>query len=96
MRFAPRLHPRLVDAILRLDDPTVRIAETHRRVGEVADRYGLPRPSYERVRTIVQQGRLRPVHPSTTDVLLDIAFTSRPPQAFGEHLAGTLPPKRRR
>jgi hypothetical protein len=96
VRFAPRLHPRLFDEILKLDDPLVRIAETHRRVGEVADRHGLPRPSYERVRQIVHEARSRPVYPSTTDVLLDVAFRARPTLAVGDHLAGTLPPKRRR
>ena len=96
MRFAPRLHPRLFEAIVKLDDPLVRIAETHRRVGEVADRHGLPRPSYERVRQIVHDARNRPVYPSTTDVLLDVAFRARAPLAVGDHLAGTLPPKRRR
>lgn len=96
MQFAPRLHPRLFAAIVRLDDATVRIAETHRRVGELAERYGLPRPSYERVRMIVHRARREPVYPTTTEVLVDIAFQTCPPQAIGEQLAGTVPPRRRR
>jgi hypothetical protein len=94
MRFAPRLHPRLFEAIVKLDDPGVRIADTHRRVGELADRHGLPRPSYERVRQLVHHARRRRVYPTTTEVLLDIAFRTRPPLALGDHLAGTLPPSR--
>ena len=90
---APRIDSRLVAAIERLDDEAVRIAETNRRVGEVADALGLTRPSYEQVRTIVHEARRRGRLPSTGDVLLDIAFRTRPPSALGEHLAGVLPPE---
>jgi hypothetical protein len=90
---APRTDVRLVAAIERLDDETVRIAETNRRVGLVAEALGLPRPSYEQVRRIVHEARRRGRLPSTGDVLLDIAFRTRPPSALGEHLAGVLPPE---
>lgn len=96
MRSAPRLHPRLVAAIALLHDPALGIAENESPVGELADRYGLPRPSYERVRLLVHRASRRFPDPTTGEVLLDIAFRSRPPQAFGDHLAGTLPPRRRR
>jgi hypothetical protein len=91
--FAPRIDARLVVAIERLDDPTVRIAETNRRVGEIAETIGLPRPSYEQVRTIVHESRRLGPRPSAGDVLLDIAFRVRPPSAFGDYLADTLPPE---
>jgi hypothetical protein len=93
---APRIDSRLVAAIERLDDPLVRIAETNRRVGAVADVLQLPRPSYEQVRAIVHQTRRQGRRPGAGDVLLDIAFRTRPPIAFGDYLAGTLPPEPRR
>jgi hypothetical protein len=93
---APRVDVRLVAAAERLDDPAVRIAETNRRVGLVAEALGLTRPSYEQVRRIVHEARRRGRRPTTGDVLLDIAFRTRPPSAFGEHLAGVLPPERPR
>jgi hypothetical protein len=90
---APRIDVRLVAAAERLDDPFVRIADTHRQVGLVADALGLTRPSYEQIRTIIQDARRRGRAPTTGDVLLDIAFRVRPPSALGEHLAGVLPPE---
>ena len=90
---APRTDVRLVAAIERLDDDDACIAETNRRVGLVAEALGLPRPSYEQVRRIVHEARRRGRLPSTGDVLLDIAFRTRPPSALGEHLAGVLPPE---
>ena len=83
---------RLVAAAERLDSRTHPIAETNRRVGRVADELGLPRPSYERIRTLIHASRQHGRQPTTGDVLLDIAFRARPPAAFVEHLVGTLPP----
>jgi hypothetical protein len=57
--FAPRYDRRLLDAIRRLDDEAVAIAETCRRVGDVADTLGLPRPSYVHLRRIVVAERRR-------------------------------------
>ena len=91
LSFAPRIDARLVAAAERLDNPTTPIAETNRRVGLVAGELGLVRPSYEQVRTIVVQARRRGRQPSTGDVLLDIAFRTRPPSALLDHLVGTLP-----
>jgi hypothetical protein len=88
---APRIDPRLVAAIERLDDVTVRIAEMNRRLGEVADALGLPRPSYEQVRTITHELRRLGPRPGPGQLLLDIAFRVRPPTALGDYLAGTLP-----
>jgi hypothetical protein len=90
---APRTDVRLIAAIERIDDPLVRIAETNRKVGLVAEALGLARPSYEQVRRIVHEARRRGRRPTTGDVLLDIAFRVRPPTALGEHLAGVLPPE---
>ena len=92
LQFAPRIDSRLVAAAERLDNPTTPIAETNRRVGEVAAELGLVRPSYEQIRRIVMQARMRGRQPSAGDVLLDIAFRVRPPTALVDHLVGTLPP----
>jgi hypothetical protein len=56
---APRYDPRLLAAIRRLDDEGRPIAETCRRVGEVAATLGLPRPSYVHLRRIVIAERHR-------------------------------------
>jgi hypothetical protein len=92
LRFAPRLSPRLLEAIARLDDERVPIAEVCRRVGTEADRLNLPRPSYQRVRELVhvvrQARRERRRRPSTSAVLLDVAFRVRPPAAILDHVSG--------
>jgi hypothetical protein len=90
---APRIDSRLVAAIECLDDASVRIAETNRRVGEVAEALGLARPSYEQVRKIVHEIRHLGPRVGPGQVLLDIAFRVRPPTAFGDYLVGTLPPE---
>jgi hypothetical protein len=91
---APRIDSRLVAALERLDDRTTPIAETYRRVTVVARALGLVRPSYEQVRTLVHEARQHGRRPTTGDVLLDVAFRTRPPTALGDHLAGTLAPHR--
>jgi hypothetical protein len=68
----PRIPRRLVDALVRLDDGTMPIAELCRRVGAEADAAGLTRPSYERVRELVQLARAcrpQPLGPSTLQIL---------------------------
>jgi hypothetical protein len=57
VRSGPRIHPDLVRALMRIDDETVPIAEVCRRLGAEADRRGLTRPSYERVRELVHLAR---------------------------------------
>jgi hypothetical protein len=59
--MAPRISSRLIEAIVRFDDRGRPIAETNRRVGAEAERLGLTRPSYQRIRELVHQIRnLRP------------------------------------
>ena len=89
VRIAPRLDQRLVVAVGGLDDPKRPIAETWRRTGVVAERLGLPRPSYEQVRILVGQFRAGKPSPTLGDVLLDIAFRAAPPDALLDFLAGT-------
>jgi hypothetical protein len=93
---APRIDRRLVAAAELLDEKTVPIAETNRRVRALADALGLTRPSYEQLRQVIHEARRRGRVPSTGEVLLDIAFRVRPPDALGDHLAGVLPPRRTR
>jgi hypothetical protein len=91
LSFAPRVDSRLVAAAERLDSPGTPVAETNRRLGLVAAELGLVRPSYEEVRRIVSESRRRGRQPTAGDVLLDIAFRVRPPDAFLDYLTGDLP-----
>jgi hypothetical protein len=54
---AARIPDRLLAAIERLDDRAVPLAEIARRVGAEADRLGLTRPSYERIRQLLHESR---------------------------------------
>jgi hypothetical protein len=87
--LAPRTDSRLVAAVERLDRSDVPIAETWRRAGVVAEELGLIRPSYPQVRRIVHAARQRGRRPTAGDILLDIAFRTKPPQAFIDYLADT-------
>jgi hypothetical protein len=92
---APRISPRLLDALVRVDNRSLPIAEVSRRVGAEADRLGLPRPSYERVRVLVHELRRLRRGPSTASILVDVALRARPPAALIDHLAGIgVPPLR--
>src|SRR5437588_10448740 len=93
--FSPRLSSRLVAEIERADRGTVPIAEISRRVGAAADRLGLPRPSYERIRQLVHEQRcLRRAAPTTGEVVLDVLTRSRPPVALLDQAAGVPQPRR--
>jgi hypothetical protein len=56
---APRYDARLVAAIARVDDPSLPMAETVRRLGRVAEELGVPRPSYVHMRLYVAEHRER-------------------------------------
>jgi len=94
--IAPRISPRLIDAIVRLDDRSVPIAETNRRVGQEAERLGLARPSYQRVRVLVHQLRRIRRRPTMASVLIDVAVRARPPEAILDELSGVGVPHLRR
>jgi hypothetical protein len=74
---AARIDSRLIAAIKRIDSRKHPIAETNRRVGAIADRLGLPRPSYEQTRVHVHALR----HCSSADevdqLLLELTFRTR-------------------
>ncbi len=82
------MSPQLLETLVRTDDRAIPIAETCRRVGNEADRIGLTRPSYERVRLLVHESRRIRRDPSTASVLADVAFRVRPPEALVDHLSG--------
>jgi len=73
----PRIDERLVAALARLDDPTLPIAETNRRLGLVAEGLGLIRPSYQQVRIIVHELRSRRRSSRVGETLLEIAYGMR-------------------
>jgi hypothetical protein len=54
---APRLDRRLLEAVVRLDDTAVPIAELHRSLRKHAAKLDIPRPSYECVRLLVHDAR---------------------------------------
>ena len=76
-RCGPRIDQRLVAAIARLDDPTLPIAETNRRLGVVAEGLGLLRPSYQQVRVIVHELRAQKRSSRRGETLLEIAYGMR-------------------
>ncbi len=67
--MAPRISPRLIEVVLRFDDRTVPIAETYRRVGAEAERLGLTRPSYQRIRVLVHEARNATPRLTVSDVV---------------------------
>jgi hypothetical protein len=86
-RSAPRISYRLLDALERLDDGKLGFGELTRRVGAEAVRLGLPRPSYEQVRSIaVRRRTVGAARPRTAEVLLEVATRARPPEALLDHL----------
>ena len=96
MDFAPRISRRIRAEIERLADGSQSAAEITRSVGSTAERLGMRRPSYEQVRALVREHRARPRFQSTTDLLLDVAFRVRPPEAIVTHLGGIRTPVRRK
>jgi hypothetical protein len=80
-RSAPRIAWPLVEAIPRLDDPGLPIAETWRRLCLVAERMGLPRPSYEQTRQLVHRSRRIRALPTTDGPLLDVLTRAASPTA---------------
>ena len=86
----PRIDERFVSAIARLDDLTLPIAETNRRLGAVAEGLGLIRPSYQQVRVIVHELRSQHRSPRLGAILLDISYGVRPPQAIYDLVTGDI------
>jgi hypothetical protein len=87
------MSPHLLETLVKADSLSVPIAETCRRVGAEADRIGLARPSYERVRLLVHEARRIRRGPGTARVLADVAFRVRPPEAVLDHISGVGVPE---
>jgi hypothetical protein len=91
---AARVPPRLLAALVRLDDRTLPTAEIYRRLGAEADRLGLTRPSYERIRVLLEESRrIRRNRPTTAHVLVEVALRARPPEAILDHVSGIGVPR---
>ena len=93
-RSAVRLSYRQLRRLAVLDDDRLPIAEVHRRFARDAEARALLRPSYERTRLLVNELRaLRRRRVRTRDVLLDIAFRVRPPEALLDQISGVGVPR---
>src|SRR3954471_19064201 len=89
--MAPRISRRLIDALVRFDDRGRPIAETYRRVGAEAERLGLTRPSYQRIRELVHEARAirHRRRPGPGDVLrLALAMNTGNPHEFIDAMQG--------
>ena len=91
--FAPRISPRLLSALARIDDERLSFAEVNRRLGAEAERLRLPRPSYQRVRELIHQLRRLRVGPSTAQVLWEVAWRVRPFGAVLDQVSGVGVPR---
>lgn len=78
-RSAPRIAWPLVEAIPELDEPGLSIADLWRRLGALAVRLGLPRPSYEQTRVLVHRSRRIHAIPGVGDLVVDVMFKTRGP-----------------
>jgi hypothetical protein len=82
---APRIDSRLIAAIAWLDDDTKPIAVTCRRIGRVAERLGIVRPSYEQVRVLVHSERRRAgTRSAERELVADVVLGRRSPTALSE------------
>jgi hypothetical protein len=74
-KAAPRYDPRLLTAARAMDDESKPMAETCRQVGALAERLGVPRPSYVHLRRFLRAERLRrqELRELIGDVLDDVA-----------------------
>lgn len=76
---APRIDTRLRRTARRLGRRPASIADIHRRVGEYAEHLGVARPSYEQVRLVVNDERIRQAaRRATAELLLDVDVGTRP------------------
>jgi len=76
VELAPRYDPRILEALRALDDRGEPMAEIARRVGRVAAKLGLPKPSYVHLRRCIielreEQDAARERRREIADILLD-------------------------
>jgi len=84
--LAPRISHRLIEAVVRFDDRSQPIAETYRRVGAEADRLGLTRPSYQRIRVLVHESRRIRRAPTAAERLWTLTLPLRTPEELIDRL----------
>jgi hypothetical protein len=94
--FAPRIDRRLIAAIARLDRRDTPIAETNRRVGELAAKLGVTKPSYEQVRAIVHAARNEVRAYGVLDAAYDVSFRTADPKVVAERLVERAPVRGRK
>jgi hypothetical protein len=74
----PRVERDFLDRVTKLDDPSEPIAETYRRIRSLANEQGIPRPSYERVRTHLRATRRREdERKQARTLVLELAYNTR-------------------
>lgn len=85
MRFASHFSPRLLDEVDRLSEQRIPIAEINRRVGKKAQRLGVTKPSYERVRQLVHEAReLQDGYVSALQIFFDFATRPNPSRTINQ------------
>jgi len=87
-RAAIRFTPGLLDVVREGAKGSRSIADVWRLVGDEAERLGSARPRYERVRILVHEYRRLTAGPTTAEILLDVAFRVRPPDALVDRVTG--------
>ena len=60
----------------------------NRRLGATADRLGVRRPSYERVRTVVHELRRRRAEPAALKIFVDISIRAKPSRGMLDQIPG--------
>jgi hypothetical protein len=94
VRCASHFSLRLLDEVDRLSAEPVPIAEINRRVGAYAQRLGVTKPSYERVRQLVHEARkLQRDYVSALQIHIEVATLQQGPRHYEKLLA--LPPRPR-
>jgi hypothetical protein len=90
--FAARISPELASALTRMTRRGLSPAEITRRIGDLAQRQGSPRPSYARVRQLVLEHRAaaRLEEESWGQLLLEVDLRAKPPDVLLAKAAGTL------
>jgi len=94
LRFATHFSLRLLDEVDALSERAIPIAEINRRVGAKAQRLGVTRPSYERVRELVHEAReARRGYTSALEICIEVATLQRGPRHYEKLI--DLPPRPR-
>jgi len=76
---APRIDPRIRRVARRLGGRRSSAADIHRSIGEYAGRIGVAQPSYQQIRLIVNDARMRQVaRRATAELLLQVELGTRP------------------